>query len=104
MPTVAPTQVPAQPVVQVSVDLTKVSRGHSVKLDITAATDDDVTVAVRYPKGKPSVFHQKIGGSGELIQKLRVPKKAPLGRAVVTVTVSGSDGKYTKAFSVEITR
>jgi hypothetical protein len=91
-------------VVQVTVDLTKVSRGHAVKLDITADTDDDVTVAIRYLKGKPTVYHAKVGGSGELIQALKVPKKAPLGRAVVTVTVSGSDGKYTKAFSVEITR
>lgn len=104
VPTVAPTQVQAQPVVQVKVDITKVSRGHAVKLDVSAATDDLVTVSIRYPKGKPSVYHEKIGSSGELIKTLKVPKRAPLGRAVVTVTVSGSDGKYTKAFAVQVTR
>jgi hypothetical protein len=104
VPTVAPTQVPAQPVVQVKVDITKVSRGHAVKLDVTAATDDLVTVMIRYPKGKPSIYHQKVGSSGELIKTLKVAKNAPLGRAVVTVTVTGDDGKYTKAFSVQITK
>jgi hypothetical protein len=104
VPTVAPTQVPAQPVVQVKVDITKVSRGHAVKLDVTAATDDLVTVTIRYPKGKPSVYHQRIGSSGELIKTLKVARNAPLGRAVVTVTVTGTDGKYTKAFAVQVTK
>jgi len=104
VPTVAPTQVPAEPVVQVKVDVTKVSRGHAVKLDVTAATDDLVTVTFKYPKGRPILYHQKIGSSGELIQGFKVSKKAPLGKAVVTVTVAGSDGKYTKAFSLQITR
>jgi hypothetical protein len=104
VPTVAPTQVPAQPVVQVTVNVTKVSRGHAVKLDVTAATDDLVTVTIKYPKGKPAIYHEKIGSTGELNTTLKVPKSAPLGKAVVTVTVSGSDGKYTKAFSVQITK
>ena len=104
VPTVAPTVVPVQPVVAVKLSDNKVSRGDTVKLAVDASTDDQVEIDVQYHKWKPKVYKSKVGSSGTIVQSWKIPKHAPIGKATVKVTVTGSTDTLTKTLDLEVTR
>ena len=103
VPPVGPTAVPAQPVVDVHLAASKVSRGQTEKVSIDASTNDDVTLTVRYSKGKPVAYHLKIGSSGMLVKKFTVPKTAPVGKAHIQVSVKGS-ASFAKTINFLVTK
>jgi hypothetical protein len=100
--TLAPTVVPHQQVVSVTLSPTHVKRGHRAKLAIKAAHNDRVTMVLRYRVGKPATYRARIGGSGTLVRRWRVPQSAPTGKASVRIRVTGNSTNYgtTVAFAV----
>ncbi len=102
VPTVAPTEVAVQPVVDVRLDESKAMRGDTVKVAVDASTDDEVTTVVRYHQWKPKTLHSRIGSSGTLEQNWKVPKDAPLGKATIKITVADPGDVISKTLSLEI--
>lgn len=103
VPTVAPTAVPAEPVVDVHLAAQKVSRGQTDQVSVDASTNDTVTLLIQFKSGKPITIRSKIGGSGLLVQKFKVPKSAPVGKAVVKISVKGS-ANYSKSIAFLVTK
>jgi hypothetical protein len=103
VPTVAPTAVPAQPAVDVHLAAQKVSRGQTDQVSVDASTNDTVILLIQFKTGKPITFRSRIGGSGTLVQKFRVPKGAPVGKAVVKISVKGA-GNYSGTISFLVTK
>jgi hypothetical protein len=82
--------VPAQPVVDVHVSDTKVSRGQTQEISVDASTNDNVTVLIQFKSGKPITYRSRIGSSGTLVKKFKIPRSAPLGKAEIRIYVKGS--------------
>jgi hypothetical protein len=91
VPTLAPTAIP-KPTVVVSVNLSPVraKRGTAMRLTVQGTPDDRVSVVLQYHHGKPVTYHGKVDSSGTYTKTWKVPKLAPLGKAEVKVTVTGS--------------
>lgn len=104
VPTVAPTAVAPQSVVDVHLTTTRIPRGHEIRLQVDASTDDVVTVSIRFKSGKPILYQGKIGSSGTLVKTWKVPKSAPLGKASVAITVAGKTDKYAKSLDFQVVR
>jgi predicted dinucleotide-binding enzyme len=92
-----------QPVVDVRLATTKVSRGKTEKINIAASTDDVVVVTIRYRSGKPLVIKAKVGSSGTLVKTWTVPKSAPVGKASVKVVVESDGTQISKSFTFQVT-
>lgn len=104
VPTLAPTSVAPQAVVDIKLEVDKVARGHAVRLSIDASTDDAVTVIVRYHKGKSTTYRVKVGPDGTAAPTWKVPKSAPTGKGSIQVTVQGAIDRYAKSFVFTVTR
>jgi hypothetical protein len=100
---VAPTAVPAVPVVDVHVAESKVSRGQTQEVSVDASTNDTVLVQVQFKGGKPITYRSKIGSSGTLVKKFKIPRSAPLGKAQIKVSVKGS-ASYSKTIDFLVTK
>jgi hypothetical protein len=104
VPTLAATVVAPVAVVDVHLSTSKVSRGHTARIDVNASTDDLVTVLVRYHKGKSYTYKSKVGSNGSTSKKWKVPKSAPVGKATVMVTVQGAVDRYSQTLVLVITK
>jgi hypothetical protein len=103
VPTPQPTTVAPHPVVVVQLQSPRVSRGHTVRVSVAASTDDAVTLTVKYHRGKPKISHGKIGSTGTLVHRWKVPKRAPVGKGRVTIVVRGHEGTISKSLSFVVT-
>lgn len=104
VPTPAPTVVAPQPVVTVHVAARKVARGHVARIAVRASTNDRVTLQVYYHHGKPTTWQATIGSSGSLMRTWRIPRKAPVGPALIKVTVDGAAGKVRRLLTFRVVR
>jgi hypothetical protein len=90
----------------VSVELTPlhVKRGGTTRASITAGSNDKVTLVVQYHRSKPVTYRATIGSSGKLVKRWKVPRRAPLGKATVKVTVDGAGDPYNTTVTLLVTR
>lgn len=102
--TLAPTLAPAQQIVAVHLSPTRVRRGHTTKLVVTAAADDGVTVVVQYRQGKPVTYHGKVGSSGTYVKSWKVPTSVATGKAQAKVTVESRPTPYSTTISFTVTK
>lgn len=102
VPTVAPTLVPMQQSVVVRLSPTHVGRGHPTKVQVTASTNDDVTEVVHFREGKSATYRARVGASGTLTNSYKVPDTAPLGKAVLTVTVREEEKTIVESVSFQV--
>jgi hypothetical protein len=91
-------------VVSVELKPLHVKRGGTTRASVTADTDDKVTLVVHYHRGKQVTYRATIGPSGKLVKRWRVPRKAPLGKASVKVTVDGTGDPYKTTVTLLVTR
>jgi hypothetical protein len=103
VPTVAPTAVPAQPVVDVHVASSKVPRGQTQEVSIDASTNDSVSVTIQFKSGKPISYRTKIGSSGMVVKKFTIPRSAPIGKAQIRISVKGA-ASYSKTIDFLVTK
>jgi hypothetical protein len=104
VPTLGESTTPSERVVSVELSPLHVHRGGTTKATITASTDDKVTLVVRYHHARPVKYHGTVGSSGKLVKRWKVPRKAPIGKATVTVTVDGAGKPYRATASLVVTR
>ena len=79
--------IPSGPVIGVRISPTKVRRGKSIDLQVTAPIGDSVEVEIRFDGRKVADFGDTVDYTGTYERSWKVPDWAPLGRAKVTVTV-----------------
>lgn len=103
VPTLAPTVVPTEAVVDVHLATAKVSRGHEEKVNVAASTDDQVAIEVRYRTGKPKLYRATVGSTGTAVTTWKIPKNAPVGKASIKISVSGAE-MYSKTLSFLVTK
>lgn len=104
VPTLAQTAVAPQPVVDIKLGADHVSRGHLVRLNVDASTDDEVTVVVHYRKGKPVTYRARVGSDGTATRSWKIPPTALIGKVVIDVTVQGPVDRYARTLSFTVTR
>jgi hypothetical protein len=102
--TLSPGTVPLAHTVSVELAPLHVKRGETAKASVTASATAHVSLVVHYHRGKPVTYRATIGTSGKLVKEWRVPKKAPLGKATVKVTVDGTGDPYVTTIPLVIIR
>lgn len=103
VPTLAPTVVPTEAVVDVHLASTKVSRGHEEKVNVAASTDDQVAIEVRYRTGKPKLYRATVGSTGTAVTTWKIPRTAPVGKGSIKISVSGAE-MYSKILFFLVTK
>ncbi|MDQ2742933.1 MAG: hypothetical protein M3Z66_11655 [Chloroflexota bacterium] len=104
IPTVAVTLVPVEQSVAVRLSPTHVRRGHHTKVQVIASSDDAVTEVMRFREGKSITYRAKVGASGTLLHSCKIPETAPLGKAVLTVSVRDADKTVVESVSFLVTK
>jgi len=104
VPTVVLTLVPVQQSVAVRLSPTHVGRGHRTKVQVTASSDDAVTEVMRFREGKSITYRAKVGASGILMNSRKIPETAPLGKAVLTVSVRDAEKTVVESVSFLVTK
>lgn len=104
VPTVAVTLVPVEQSVAVRLSPTHVGRGHRAKVQVTASSDDAVTEVMRFHEGKSITYRAKVGASGTLLHSCKIPETAPLGKAVLTVSVRDAEKTVVESVSFLVTK
>jgi hypothetical protein len=90
--------------VEVRLSPTRLRRGQTATLTVTAASDDQVTAVVRYHRGRPTTYQGKVSSSGTYVKSWKVPKTAPLGQASLGVTVKSDANPYSGTVTFEVTK
>ncbi len=104
VPTVSLTLVPVEQSVVVRLSPTHVGRGHRTKVQVTASFNDDVTEVMRFREGKSITYRAKVGASGTLMNSRKIPATAPLGKAVLTVSVREAEKTVVESVSFQVTQ
>lgn len=104
VPTVVLTLVPVQQSVAVRLSPTHVGRGHRTTVQVTASSDDAVTEVMRFREGKSITYRAKVGASGTLTNSRKIPEMAPLGKAVLTVSVRDAEKTFVESVSFLVTK
>ncbi len=104
VPTVSLTLVLVEQSVVVRLSPTHVGRGHRTKVQVTASFNDDVTEVMRFREGKSITYRAKVGASGTLMNSRKIPATAPLGKAVLTVSVREAEKTVVESVSFQVTQ
>ncbi|HLJ67624.1 MAG TPA: hypothetical protein VKX16_09730 [Chloroflexota bacterium] len=88
VPTVGPAIVVAQPVVTVHLAASKVHRGQTEKITVTASTGALVVAEIRYLHLKPAWIKGTANSSGTFSKAWKIPKNAVTGKTLIKLTVT----------------
>ena len=87
VPTAPPYVIPSGPVIAVRISPTKVRRGKSIVLQVTAPIGDSVDVQIRFDGRKPVNFGDVVDSTGTYGRSWKVPDWVPLGKAKMIINV-----------------